>query len=110
MVKTLKNEVDMLNVPVFKGILKMAIPIMVMNVCQSLFNIVDMTMLKAMVNSVTSFFCTCVLRVVWVIFIFPLYPNLTFLYLVWPIGWSIAIITLSTILTFYFKKHFTNNA
>ena len=50
MVKTLKNEVDMLNVPVFKGILKMAIPIMVMNVCQSLFNIVDMTMLKAMVN------------------------------------------------------------
>lgn len=50
MVKTLKNEVDMLNVPVFKGILRFTIPIMVMNVCQSLFNIVDMTMLKAMVN------------------------------------------------------------
>lgn len=33
MVKALKNEVDMLNVPVFKGILKMTIPIMVMNVC-----------------------------------------------------------------------------
>jgi Na+-driven multidrug efflux pump len=64
---------------------------------------------KPIVPTVTSFFCTCVLRIAWVAFIFPLYKNLTFLYLVWPIGWSIAIITLSTIFTFYFKKHFNKN-
>jgi putative MATE family efflux protein len=50
MVKTHKNEVDMLKTPVFKGILKMTLPIMIMNVCQSLYNIVDMTMLRVMVN------------------------------------------------------------
>ena len=46
----MKNEVDMLNGSVFKGILTMTIPIMIMNVCQSLFNIVDMTMLRVLVN------------------------------------------------------------
>lgn len=36
----------------------------------------------------------CALRFVWVYLIFPLMPNLTFLYLVWPIGWILSIITL----------------
>jgi len=36
----------------------------------------------------------CALRFVWVYQIFPLIPNLTFLYLVWPIGWILSIITL----------------
>jgi len=36
----------------------------------------------------------CLLRFVWVYLIFPLVPNLTFLYLVWPIGWVLSIITL----------------
>ena len=35
----------------------------------------------------------CLLRFVWVFLIFPLHPNLTFLYLVWPVGWTLAIIT-----------------
>ena len=33
-------------------------------------------------------------RFVWVYLIFPLVPNLTFLYLVWPIGWVLSILTL----------------
>lgn len=41
----------------------------------------------------------CALRFVWVYLIFPLYPNLTFLYLVWPIGWVLSTLTL---LCFYF--------
>ncbi len=41
-----KKDVDMLSGSIFKGLLAIAIPIMVMNVIQSLFNIVDMTVLK----------------------------------------------------------------
>lgn len=36
----------------------------------------------------------CLLRFVWVYLIFPLCPNLTFLYLVWPVGWTLSIISL----------------
>lgn len=54
----------------------------------------------------------CLFRFVWVYLIFPLYRNLTFLYLVWPIGWVLSILTL---LIFYFptvkklKEKFKNN-
>ena len=41
----------------------------------------------------------CAIRFVWVYAVFPLYKNLTFLYLIWPIGWVLSIITL---LCFYF--------
>lgn len=41
-----KKEVNMLSGPISRGLLKIAIPIMVMNVVQSLFNIIDMTILK----------------------------------------------------------------
>ena len=42
----------------------------------------------------------CLLRFVWVYAIFPLWPNsLTFLYLVWPVGWILSIIMF---LCFYF--------
>ena len=34
------------------------------------------------------------LRFFWVYVIYPLNPNLTFLYAVWPIGWTLAIISL----------------
>ena len=40
------KEVDMLNGPITKGILTIAIPVMIMNVTMSLFNIIDMTVLK----------------------------------------------------------------
>ncbi len=36
----------------------------------------------------------CLLRFVWVYLIFPLCPNLTFLYLVWPVGWTLSVISL----------------
>lgn len=42
----------------------------------------------------------CFFRFVWVYLVFPLFPNLTFLYLVWPIGWILSIVTL---LPFYFR-------
>ena len=41
----------------------------------------------------------CVLRFAWVYLVFPHFRNLTFLYLVWPIGWVLSLITL---LIFYF--------
>ena len=51
-------------------------------------------------SAVTTLLYMCAFRFVWVYAIFPLVPNFTFLYLVWPIGWILSIITL---LPFYFK-------
>lgn len=42
----LKKEVNMLEGSIFKGLLAIAIPVMLMNVVQALFNVVDMTVLK----------------------------------------------------------------
>ena len=45
--------------------------------------------------TVATFLFMCVLRFVWVYLVFPLLPNnLTFLYLVWPIGWVLSIVSL----------------
>lgn len=41
-----KTEVNMLAGPIMKGVLSVSIPIMVMNIAMSLFNIVDMTILR----------------------------------------------------------------
>ena len=41
-----KREVNMLSGPITKGLLTISFPIMIMNVLQSMFNIVDMTILK----------------------------------------------------------------
>ena len=41
-----KRDVNMLSGPIVKGLLSLAIPIMMMNVLASLFNIVDMRVLK----------------------------------------------------------------
>ncbi len=40
----------------------------------------------------------CAIRFPWVWFVFPLLPNLTFLYLIWPIGW---ILSISMLLCYY---------
>ncbi|MBR4305176.1 MAG: MATE family efflux transporter [Clostridia bacterium] len=48
---------------------------------------------KPIVPTVTSLLFICLLRFAWVYAIFPLYPNLGFLYLVWPIGWFLSVIT-----------------
>ncbi len=40
-----RNSVDMLSVSIFKGLFSMVIPIMIMNVTQNMFNLIDMTIL-----------------------------------------------------------------
>ena len=59
--------------------------------------------MRGMGKPIIPTFCTlvymCLFRFVWVYGIFPLLPNLTFLYLVWPIGWTLSALTL---LFFYF--------
>lgn len=54
---------------------------------------------RPIVAMVSTLIFMCAFRFVWVYLIFPFYKNLTFLYLVWPIGWILSIITL---LCFYF--------
>ncbi len=49
---------------------------------------------KPIIPTISTFMFMCVLRFIWVYAIYPLCPNLTFLYLVWPVGWTLSIITL----------------
>lgn len=49
---------------------------------------------KPIVPTVTALIFMCLLRFLWVYVFFPLCPNFTFLYAVWPIGWTLSIITL----------------
>lgn len=53
---------------------------------------------KPFPSAISTLVFMCLLRFVWVYWIFPVYPNLTFLYLVWPIGWILSIATLLIIL------------
>ena len=48
---------------------------------------------RPIVPTVSTLLFMCLIRFPWVYFIFPLLPNLTFLYLIWPIGWILSIIT-----------------
>ncbi len=50
---------------------------------------------KPIIPTVSTLVFMCLIRFFWVYCIFPLYPTLTFLYLIWPIGWVLSIITLS---------------
>lgn len=49
---------------------------------------------KPIIPTIATLIFMCLIRFVWVYGIFPLCPNLTFLYLIWPIGWISSIITL----------------
>lgn len=49
---------------------------------------------KPIIPTISTLVYMCLFRFVWVYLIFPLCPNLTFLYLVWPIGWLLSIGTL----------------
>ena len=60
--------------------------------------------------AVTSLVFMCALRFLWVYCIFPLMPNLTFLYTVWPVGWILSILSLSTVLLLAFSKYRKNSA
>jgi len=57
-----------------------------------IFNAALRGMGKPTFPTVTTLIFMCGLRFAWVYFVFPLFPNLTFLYLVWPIGWVASII------------------
>lgn len=52
---------------------------------------------KPIVPTICTLVYMCALRFVWVYAVFPLFPNLTFLYTVWPIGWILSISTLSIV-------------
>lgn len=56
---------------------------------------------KPIAPMISSLIYLCALRFVWVHLVFPLCPNLTVLYTVWPFGWSLSIVTL---LVVYFKR------
>lgn len=56
---------------------------------------------KPIIPTISTLIYMCGIRFIWVYLIFPLNPNLTFLYLIWPIGWTLSIITL---LIFYFPR------
>ena len=45
------------------------------------------------------------LRLAWVYFVFPLLPNLTFLYLCWPVSWILSILCLLVVFFKQRKKH-----
>ena len=48
---------------------------------------------KPIVPTVSTLIFMCLIRFPWVYFVFPLFKNLSFLYLIWPIGWILSIIT-----------------
>lgn len=54
---------------------------------------------KPIIPTIATFVFMCLMRFAWVYWVFPYCPTLTFLYLVWPIGWILCIIT---DLIFYF--------
>jgi Na+-driven multidrug efflux pump len=54
---------------------------------------------RPLVSTVATLIFMCGIRFPWVYFVFPLNKNLTFLYLIWPIGWVLSIVMLSC---FYF--------
>ena len=48
---------------------------------------------KPLVPTIATLIFMCAIRFLWVYVVFPLIPNLTFLYLIWPIGWVLSITT-----------------
>ena len=59
---------------------------------------------KPLPPTIATFVYMCVLRFVWVYAVFPHFPNLTFLYAVWPIGWVLSILTLFVVYLCAFSK------
>ena len=59
---------------------------------------------KPLVPTISTLIFMFFLRIFWVRFIFPLCKTLTFLYLVWPIGWTLCIIVALIVLVPTIKK------
>ena len=49
---------------------------------------------RPVVPMVTTMLFMCLIRFPWVYFVFPLVPSLTFLYLIWPIGWVLSSLSM----------------
>jgi Na+-driven multidrug efflux pump len=55
---------------------------------------------KPIIPTISTLIFMCAIRFVWVYVIYPLLPNnLTYLYLIWPIGW---VLSGATLLVSYF--------
>ncbi len=50
---------------------------------------------KPIIPTVSIMVFMCLIRFPWVWFVYPILPNLTFLYLIWPIGWILSSLTLT---------------
>ncbi len=48
---------------------------------------------RPIVPTISTLVFLCLFRFVWVYWVFPYHETLTFLYLIWPIGWILSIIT-----------------
>lgn len=48
---------------------------------------------KPLVPALSTLVFMCLIRFIWVYVIFPFCPTLTFLYMIWPIGWILSITT-----------------
>ena len=53
---------------------------------------------KPIIPTISTLLFMCAIRFVWVYLVFPHFRNLTFLYLIWPIGWTLSIITIVSFL------------
>lgn len=63
---------------------------------------------KPIIPTVSTLIFMCALRFVWVYVFFPLVPNMTFLYAVWPVGWVLCIITGLVAYFITMRKHERN--
>ena len=59
---------------------------------------------KPIFPTITTLLFMCLIRFPWVWYVYPLLPSLTFLYLIWPIGWVLSISVLAPILIYNMKK------
>ena len=60
---------------------------------------------KPLASTISTMVWMCAFRFVWVYLIYPLFPkNLTYLYLVWPVGWVMSGLTLLCVLIPTIKK------
>ena len=60
---------------------------------------------KPLASTIATMVWMCAFRFVWVYLIYPLFPkNLTYLYLVWPVGWVMSGLTLLCVLIPTIKK------
>ena len=54
---------------------------------------------RAVSVTVINITCTCITRILWILFIFPLNPTLETLYIVYPISWALA--SVATIIVYF---------